>query len=45
MGARISFAINQEQAEGLQQTLSIALGRRRAQALRAAAAASSPRKR
>jgi hypothetical protein len=38
MGARISFAIDQGQAESLQQTVSIALGRRRAQALRAARA-------
>jgi hypothetical protein len=43
MGASISFAIDGAQAESLQQTLSIALGRRKAQALRASAAA-SPRK-
>jgi hypothetical protein len=44
MGARISFSIDLKQAESLQQTLSIALGRRRAQALRAEAAARSPRR-
>jgi hypothetical protein len=41
LGARISFSIDLQQAETLQQTVSIALGRRRAQALRAEAAARS----
>ncbi len=39
MGARISFALDLDQAEGLHQTMSIALGRRMAQGFRAAAAA------
>jgi hypothetical protein len=44
MGASISFAIDGAQAESLQQTLSIALARRKAQALRLSAAARLPRK-
>jgi hypothetical protein len=39
MGARVSFAIDLDQAERLHQTMSIALGRRMAQGFRAAAAA------
>jgi hypothetical protein len=44
MGACITFSIDPVQAESLQQTLSIAIGRRRAQALRASAAARGPRR-
>ena len=42
MGARLSFAIDLDQAENLQHTISVALGRRMAQAFRAAAAAARP---
>jgi hypothetical protein len=44
MGACITFSIDPAQAETLQQTLSIAIGRRRAQTLRASAASRGPRK-
>jgi len=44
MGACITFSIDPAGAETLQQTLSIAIGRRRAQALRASAATRPPRR-
>lgn len=45
MGARLSFSIGEGQAASLQQTVSIAVGRQKAQAMRAVAAARSSHKR